>query len=51
MFHYFYQKEFDVILLQETHFTKQKIKLYKTQWGGAEYFIHLENLTLEECPF
>ena len=35
MFNYFHKKKFDIILLQETHSTKQVANYWKTEWGGG----------------
>ena len=40
MFHYFHQKELDMILLQETHSTKAMEKMWRSSWGGRISFAH-----------
>ena len=37
LFHYFHNKEFHILLLQETHMVKNQMHIYKSQWGGKIY--------------
>ena len=40
VFHYLHSKKFDIIMLQETHSTKEVCSLWKTEWGGKVWFSH-----------
>ena len=42
MFNYFHRKELDIIMIQESHSSKNKHKLWKAQYGGRIYFSHGE---------
>ena len=39
MFRYFKQQHYDIICLQETHFTKQDIPIWEKQWGGKIVYV------------
>ena len=39
MFRYFKQQHYDIICLQETHFTKQDIPIWEKQWSGKIIYV------------
>ena len=51
MFHYFHQKEFDIVFIQEAHSVKSNfmIKKWKAQWGGRIYFSHGQSNARGTC--
>ena len=40
LFYYFNQKQVEIVMLQETHTTKNTVKLFKSSWGGRVYYSH-----------
>ena len=34
LYNYFRDKSLDIVFMQETHSTKQKVKMWKNEWGG-----------------
>ena len=50
VFQYFREKNFDVILLQETHSTIDNEKFWRSQWG-AKLFLHMVSQMREELQF
>ena len=34
LYNYFRDKSLDIVCMQETHGTKQKVKMWKNEWGG-----------------
>ena len=43
LFYYLNEKQFDIILLQETHSTKTQEGRWKNEWGGRMWFSHGES--------
>ena len=42
VFNYFRNKKLDVIFIQESHSSKNKQKIWRSQWGGSTLFSHGE---------
>ena len=38
IFHYCYEKNIDIVCLQETHFTKRKHTMIRNEWGGDIFY-------------
>ena len=40
LFKYFHEKQYNIVLLQETHSVKSKEKIWRNEWGGKIVFGH-----------
>ena len=45
----FYRKRSDIVILQETHSTKQVESQWRMEWGGRIFFSHGENNSRGVC--